>query len=368
MKIIQLNSVLLQGDAIGNIMKMIHKINQKQGWESSIAVDLFSDFISKDINVLASKDYNQTNLFYLLSRFYQIDGKLFYLKKYFRAKKQYKKGMARNKIENADIRVWHFGVWYPLLERFHPHDILVYQGLTFPYLTRTPKSILTSYTKLLTLRSLSPFIIVASQFMENDLLHQRFDQDQIKILPLPHKYYLPHIRHLHYQPRLLAYGRYARNKKIPELTKFCSEAGINLTTFGDNNQLKEFKLEYARAIHYQNDKIKILPKQRQIESFFGRNNVYISNSAHEGFNLPLIEAEAHSLPVLARRGSAMDELIIEGYNGYLFDELDEVPNLIEKIMHNYERMSYNAWIHSHNYTLSTYQAKYIKILKNYKKK
>jgi 1,2-diacylglycerol 3-alpha-glucosyltransferase len=81
--------------------------------------------------------------------------------------------------------------------------------------------------------------------------------------------------------------------------------------------------------------------------------------------MPLIEAEAHSIPVLARRGSAMDELIIEGYNGYLFDNINEISTLFEKIKNDYNNFSYNAYMHSKNYTNSKYKQKYFEILEKY---
>jgi glycosyltransferase involved in cell wall biosynthesis len=101
------------------------------------------------------------------------------------------------------------------------------------------------------------------------------------------------------------------------------------------------------------------------ESELAKANIYVCNSYHEGFNMPLIEAEAHSMPVLARRGTAMDKLVKDGYNGYLFDSVDELPELIEKIINNYEKMSYNAWKHSQNYTYEKFKRKYLKILNEY---
>ena len=88
---------------------------------------------------------------------------------------------------------------------------------------------------------------------------------------------------------------------------------------------------------------------------------------HEGFNMPLIEAEAHSLPVLARRSTAMDDLVKDGYNGYLFSDINEVPELISKIMKDYDSFSRNAWQHSQNFTYEKFKQNYLRILSEYKK-
>ena len=83
--------------------------------------------------------------------------------------------------------------------------------------------------------------------------------------------------------------------------------------------------------------------------------------------MPLIEAEAHSLPVLARRGTAMDELVKDGYNGFLFSDINEVPELISKIMKDYDSFSHNAWKHSQNFTYEKFKQNYLRILSEYKK-
>ena len=83
--------------------------------------------------------------------------------------------------------------------------------------------------------------------------------------------------------------------------------------------------------------------------------------------MPIIEAEAHSIPVLARKGTAMDELVKDGYNGFLFSDINEVPELISKIMKDYKRFSYNAWKHSQNFTYEKFKERYLRILSEYKK-
>ena len=79
------------------------------------------------------------------------------------------------------------------------------------------------------------------------------------------------------------------------------------------------------------------------------------------------EAEAHSIPILARRGTAMDELVKDGYNGFLFSDINEVPDLIGKIIKDYKRFSFNAWKHSQNFTYERFKERYLSIIERYKK-
>ena len=61
------------------------------------------------------------------------------------------------------------------------------------------------------------------------------------------------------------------------------------------------------------------------------------------------------------------ELVKDGYNGYLFSDINEVPDLIGKIMKDYESFSYNAWQHSQNFTYEKFKERYLRILNEYKK-
>jgi glycosyltransferase involved in cell wall biosynthesis len=213
---------------------------------------------------------------------------------------------------------------------------------------------------------MKPFVIVSSNFIKQSLIDLGFKPESIHVLPLSHKYNLPYQEKPHAEPRLVAWGRYALNKGIPELVRWANQSKIKIRIFGDNFQLKEFSDQYKEAQKADTEGYAILSgKVPDFEAELSNANIYISNSYHEGFNLPLIEAEAHSMPVLARRGTAMDELVKDGYNGYLFDNVDELPELIDKIMHNYKEMSYNAWKHSQNYTYEKFKERYLRILDEY---
>ena len=103
-------------------------------------------------------------------------------------------------------------------------------------------------------------------------------------------------------------------------------------------------------------------KVEDFETELTNANIYICNSYHEGFNMPTIEAMAHSMPVLLRRGTAMDELITNGKEGYLYSDITEVPELVEKIMQNYTSISFKAWKKSQKYTTERFKERYLEIL------
>ncbi|MEM3839086.1 MAG: glycosyltransferase family 4 protein [Candidatus Micrarchaeaceae archaeon] len=367
-KIAQMHSVILEGDAVSNIMHAIHNINISQGYTDSLIADLFSEY--KEIPTLASADYDSSpltvSLVYLFSRFIRLDSKISWLKKYYEASKQYRKGEAKNLIESADVRIWYYGAFYTLFRYFHAKDILFYVDITYPYLSNFSEFGLFSKNMLQATLDLKPFVITISEFSKQNMIALGFKAENIRVLPLFHKYNLPYAQHPHAVPHLIAWGRYAINKAIPELVEASNQYKLHLRVFGDNNQIKEFKEQYTMAVQKNDGYAKLSGKIPDFEAELDNANIYICNSYHEGFNMPLIEAEAHSLPVLARRGTAMDELVEDGYNGYLFDNISEVPDLVDKIMRNYAAMSRNAWQHSQGYTLEKYKEGYLKILKEYR--
>ncbi|MEM4097759.1 MAG: glycosyltransferase family 4 protein [Candidatus Micrarchaeaceae archaeon] len=367
-KIAQINSVILRGDAISNIMRATHDINISQGYQDTLIVDLFSEY--DDVLTLAEYDYDKSPLIsklaYFFPRFMQLDNKIGWLKQYLVARRRYRPGIAKSIIENADVRIWHYGAFYTLFRQFHAKDILYYANITYPYLSNFSEFGMFSKNMLQATLDLEPFAIAQSNFTKRNLMSLGFPEDRIHILPLFHKYNLPYITRNPSTPRLLAWGRYAKNKAIPELVEACNQCKLHLRVFGDNNQLKEFREQYSEAVQ-KNTRgyAELSGKIMDFEAELNKANIYVCNSYHEGFNMPLIEAEAHSLPVLARRGTAMDELVKDGYNGFLFDDISEVPVLVDKIMRNYAAMSRNAWQHSQNYTFSKYKERYLRILEEY---
>lgn len=368
MKITQIHAVILKGDAVSNVMRTLDQIHKEQGWKSSLVVDLFSEI--EGIPLLASQDYDKTplvpRLSYLFSRFIRLDNKVKYLKDYIEAKKRYQPNVAKNTMESSDIRIWHYGAFYTLFRFYHAGDILFFYGITYPYLSYFTEFGIYSKTALQATLDMNPFVIVESKFIKQSLIDLGFKKTRIHILPLFHKYHLPYQSRQAKKPKLIAWGRYALNKAVPELVKECNEHKLQIRIFGDNIQTNEFAAQYKEALNANAEGYATLSgKVDDFDAELSDANIYISNSYHEGFCMPLIEAEAHSIPVLARRGTAMDELVEDGYNGYLFSNVKEIPALVQKILANYSEMSHNAWKHSQNYTYEKFKAKYLSIIKTY---
>ena len=367
MKIVQVNSSLIKKDSISNVILASHKVFAEAGFDSKIIVDTISEYSGEFVYPLFLVESMHITPFTIMEKVISFENRMRLAKAYIRNMMRYKK--ARLIFDDADVRIWHNSGFLLSDYLIHKNDIFFFHNYTFSYLRdkfNGPNE-LKLRVRLQAYNDLDLTYICPSQYNINSLDKLNINYKSVYKLPLFHRYALPYAARPQGAPQLLAWGRYAKNKAVPELVKTASESRLNFTYFGDNNTLKEHREEYLKAKAYSNDKIRLLGQIDNFEGELDKANIYISNSYYEGFGMPLIEAEAHSLPVLARRGTAMDELVRDGYNGYLFSDIDEVPELIEKIMSNYQRMSRNAWQHSQGFTYEIFKKRYLKILSEYKK-
>ena len=367
MRITQIHNILIKGDGISNTIKSTQKINQTLNINNHIAVELFSEY--EDVYEFAIYDYFRVNFYKMFKKFIFVENKYKYAKIFIEALKRYKKDVAKMAIENADIRMWHFGSSYELFNFIHYKDIVYYHNVTFPYLVTNAKAMIEARLQLMSLKDMNLFFITQSNFNKECLIRMGFEEKNISVTIPYHKKNFSEIsiKSIN-KPRLLSYGRYSNSKGVPELAKLCNESNLYLTTFGDNYSVTEYKDNYKKAKKYDNGKIKIIGKVPEIDTYLNNSDIFVLNSYHEGASLPSVEAEAYGLPLLLKRGTALDELILDGEkkNGYLFDDVSEIPELVEKIRKDYNKFRYNAWTHSKNYSLDKYQKSYSEALIKYK--
>ncbi len=367
MNLAQIHNVLLKGDGISNTIRATQEVNKSLNFNNDIVVELFSEY--NNVYELAIADYFSLNLYGMFKKFVTIENRYNYMKMFYRALKKYKKNVAKNIIENSKIRMWHYGSAYELFRLIHNKDIVYYHNLTFPYLVNNKKSMMDSRIMLMSIKDMKLFFITQSEFNKECLIRMGFNEDSIAVtIPYHRNNFKFRNKLISKHPKLVSYGRYGGGKGIPELAKLCNACDISLTTFGDNKSSGEYKKEYNEAKKYSKDNVNILGKVPKIDNYLLNSDIFVLNSYHEGASLPVVEAESYGLPVILRRGTALDELVVDGNrrNGYLFDSIDEVPELVNKIKSNYREFSKNAYLHSKGYTFERYKSTYISALSKYR--
>ena len=111
---------------------------------------------------------------------------------------------------------------------------------------------------------------------------------------------------------------------------------------------------------------------QDIPIFYNISNVLLTASHYETQGLTLMEAFSSSKPVLCINDESFIDVVINGYNGYIFKNKSELTQLILKLIEDkrlLENLENNAKISSNNYSLSCFASKvkdvYIKALKEY---
>lgn len=144
-------------------------------------------------------------------------------------------------------------------------------------------------------------------------------------------------------------GRIAKEKSIEVLIdamKKVVEENNNVLCLivGGGPQLDELK-ELVKDDHISNYVVFTGPKPSdQVPSYYHVSNVFVSASITETQGLTYIEAMASGIPAIARYDKNLEDVIENGVNGYFFKEVDELAELILKmIKSDYSKMAKAAY-------------------------
>lgn len=95
---------------------------------------------------------------------------------------------------------------------------------------------------------------------------------------------------------------------------------------------KAFFFKTAVKLLGLEDRIEILPKQKDMGEYYKSIDCYVLPSLNEAFGLVVTEAASNFKPSLASSTTGVSELIQDGVNGFVFDrEKNPVKNLAKKL-------------------------------------
>ncbi|WP_455683272.1 glycosyltransferase [Thomasclavelia sp.] len=144
-------------------------------------------------------------------------------------------------------------------------------------------------------------------------------------------------------------GRIAKEKSIEVLIDAMKEVvkendNVLCLIVGGGPQLEELK-ELVKDDHISKYVIFTGPKpSEEVPSYYHLSNVFVSASVTETQGLTYIEAMASGIPAIARYDKNLENVIIDGVNGYFFKETAELVAILLKMMNNdYSNMAKEAY-------------------------
>ncbi len=257
----------------------------------------------------------------------------------------------------SDLYIYHYPGRYALLESMKSLDrgavIFYYHNVTPPELWGSAfhvDELRDSIAKAGMFAQYADLTVTPSKFNATQLVQDYgLDEERIRVLPLavaledfrpaPKPQGLLRRHDLTGKPVILFVGRMAGNKRIDLLVEalpLVREAVPNtvLMLVGDvsaNRAVEEnVQRTRQRAVNLGIDEAVIFAGSvERVSDYFHLADIYVSASLHEGFGVPLIEAMASGVPVVASRATAHPEVV--GDAGLLC-EPDNAADLADKVI------------------------------------
>ncbi len=171
--------------------------------------------------------------------------------------------------------------------------------------------------------------------------------------------------------KLITVGNLLENKGhlflievVSELKKMDFNIQLEILGFGVMETILKTKIEELQL----SENVFLRGSVSDVNVYLSSADIYIHGAFKEAFGLVLIEAMASSLSVVSTAGGGNNELIIEGYNGFLILNRDlnlfieKVKYLIDNISERI-RIGGNAKEYSKDYDIKSYTEKLIQLYK-----
>ena len=140
---------------------------------------------------------------------------------------------------------------------------------------------------------------------------------------------------------LLNLGRLGTEKNLNELLELLSmelmhNDKITLLIVGDGPAIKELE-EMAVQLGIRDHVVfTCMVPPSEVHTYYQLGDIFVSASTSETQGLTYVEAAANGLPLLCRRDPCLDEVLVEGSNGYEYEAESEFCSILDTILQNPE--------------------------------
>lgn len=126
-------------------------------------------------------------------------------------------------------------------------------------------------------------------------------------------------------PYFLTVSRLARAKHIDVLIKAANAAKFNLKIIGSGRDEERLKKIAGPTVEFLGNLT-----DKELKKTYSNAKAFLFASKDEEFGIAVVEAMGYGLPIITFRSGGIPEYVIDGKNGFLFDQLDP-SSLIENI-------------------------------------
>jgi 1,2-diacylglycerol 3-alpha-glucosyltransferase len=144
---------------------------------------------------------------------------------------------------------------------------------------------------------------------------------------------------------ILFIGRIAKEKSIDVVIRSMSELTKKLPTakfliVGDGPLKKDLEA-LAKLLHIE-ENIIFAGEQpwETISKYYHLSNVFVSASVTETQGLTFAEAMASGTPVVAKQDKNLEGMVIDGMNGRIFENNEDLAHVLYDILSNKEKYDY----------------------------
>lgn len=124
---------------------------------------------------------------------------------------------------------------------------------------------------------------------------------------------------------LAAIGRLAKEKNTIEIVKIVSsmDEDVKLMLVGDGPYRETLEEKCSRIPNNSRFNFIGMVEPVQVPKYYRVGDLFVCASTSETQGLTYVEALASGLPILCRKDECLDGLVIEGYNGWQYESIEE---------------------------------------------
>ncbi|MDO5047511.1 MAG: glycosyltransferase family 4 protein [Anaerococcus sp.] len=226
----------------------------------------------------------------------------------------------------------------PLVHTYHT----VYEDYTHYFIPSksTGKKIVAMASKRFA--NLCDKIVAPSQKTRDILKDYGIDERKIKVvptgihMPLIYKKNPREILGIDKDDKIILYlGRIGTEKNIEEVIEFyqkLKDPRIKLYIVGGGphlQRLKDFAQGFSKDINFLG-----MVDPSDVNKYYQMADVFVSASTSETQGLTYFEALANGLPALCRKDKALEGVIFDGFNGFMYENYEDFEKSLGKVMDN----------------------------------